>query len=286
MIIAYPGNIGSFSEQAALEAYPDYKQQSYPLFPDTLKAVLNGNADVAIIPIENIIGGGVEATHQLLHKYHNKLHIVGEHFSKIEHCLFGTEEASLETIETLYSHPQALAQCLYKIHNLKLKTIPTENTVFGAEKIRKEENPTLATICSKKAGEKYGLKLLLKENIANVDENYTRFVLLASKPYPFKEKEEKLITSMIFTVKNIPAALFKALGGFATNGVNMTKLVSAPTGNQFTPSEFYTDVEGNIKDPALTRALDELKFFSEDVKMLGCYPAHPYRFKEDKKTLK
>jgi prephenate dehydratase len=269
--IAFQGKPGAYSDLACRAAFPDYTPLSCTSFLDAFIAVETGRAELAMIPIDNSIAGRVADIHYLLPQYH--LHFVAEHFLPIHHCLMAPQGADLKKIKKVYSHSHALPQCRKLIHDLKLEPVVWSDTAGAAEKVAEMKDLTCAAIASELTAKIYGLKIL-KKNIADEKNNITRFLALSRKArIPTFNKKEKYITSFIFSVKNVPAALYKTLGGFATNGVNMLKLESYMPGGFFASTLFYAEVEGHQDDKPLAQAIKEMHFFGENVRILGSYAA-------------
>jgi len=275
--VAFQGVPGAYSHLACKAARPGFEPLPCPSFEDAFEAVRTGRAALAMIPIENSLAGRVAEIHHLIPVA--GLHIVGEHFQRVNHHLLAPKGATLKTIRTVQSHVQALDQCRASMKKLGLKRVVGADTAGSAAEIARANDPTRAAIASSLAGEIYGLKSLHKD-FEDAEHNTTRFVILSKKSTIADRKNGPSVTTFVFRVKNRPAALYKAMGGFATNGVNMTKLESYMMGGRFTATQFYADVEGHPEDRALDLALEELAFFSDMVKIIGVYPAHPYRFKD------
>jgi prephenate dehydratase len=275
--IAFQGVPGAYSHLACKAARPAFEPLPCPSFEDAFEAVRRGRAALAMIPIENSVAGRVAEIHHLIPEA--GLHIVGEHFQRVNHHLLAPRGATLATIRTVQSHVQALDQCRETMKKLGLKRVVGADTAGSAAEIARAGDPTRAAIASSLAGEIYGLKSLRKD-LEDADHNTTRFVILSKKSQIADPRKGDAVTTFVFRVKNRPAALYKAMGGFATNGVNMTKLESYMMGGRFTATQFYADVEGHPADRPLDLALEELAFFSDMVKIIGVYPAHPYRFKD------
>jgi prephenate dehydratase len=273
--IAYQGEPGAYSHVACLTARPNLTPLPCATFEDTFAAVREGRAIEAMIPIDNSLAGRVADVHHLLPKA--GLHIIGEHFERINHQLLAPKGATLETLRTVESHVHALGQCRDVIRKLGLTVIVGTDTAGAAAKIAKTGDVSTAAIASGLAGRTYGLDTLM-ENVEDEDHNTTRFVIV-SKDAAEAAPGSNCVTSFIFRVRNVPAALFKALGGFATNGVNITKLESYMVGGEFVAAEFYMDVDGHPQDRNLRLAFEELEFFSHEIRSLGVYPAHPFRGK-------
>jgi prephenate dehydratase len=275
--VVFQGLPGAYSHLACREVYPGMHALPVQTFEDMFAAVAEGRARLAMTPIENSVAGRVADIHRLLPE--SGLFIIKEHFQRVNHHLLAPKGASLKTIRVVRSHVHALAQCRILVRKLGLEAIVHADTAGSAKELADHGDVTEAAIASKLAGEIYGLKSL-RANIEDADHNTTRFVVLARKPVRHRRSEEALITSFVFRVRNVPAALYKGLGGFATNGVNMTKLESYMVGGSFNATQFYADVEGHPSDPGLKRALEELQFFTHEVSVLGTYPASPFRKKK------
>jgi prephenate dehydratase len=242
-------------------------------FEDAFAAVREGRAALAMLPIENSVAGRVADIHHLMPD--SGLHIIGEHFERVNHHLLGLPGTRLEVLRTVRSHVHALSQCRNLIRSLRLQPVVAADTAGAAAEVAACGDPTVAAIASELAGQIYGLASL-KENIEDAEHNTTRFLIMSREP-----KRPSLgtptVTTFLFRVRNVPAALYKALGGFATNGVNMTKLESYMLGGAFAATQFYADVEAHPEERRLALALEELAFFSRELKILGVYPAHPLR---------
>jgi prephenate dehydratase len=273
-LIAFQGQPGAYSDLACRTAYPDLKTLPCASFDDAFAAVREGRARLAMIPIENSVAGRVADVHHLMP--HSNLKIVAEHFQRVNHHLLAPKGASLKTIKTVQSHVQALDQCRRITRALRLQRVVAADTAGSAAEVAESGDITRAAIASSLAGEIYGLKSL-KKNIEDAEHNTTRMVVLSRAPFDPDPRQGVVMTTFIFRVRNVPAALYKALGGFATNGVNMTKLESYLVGGRFEAAQFYADVEGHPDDPPLKRALEELRFFTREMTILGSYHAHPYR---------
>ena len=271
--IAYQGEPGANSHIACKDVYPGWTPLPCAGFEDALAAVGDGTADLAMIPIENTIAGRVADIHNLLPT--SNLFIVGEYFLPIRFQLLGLPSARLDTITSVYSHVHALGQCRRAIRRLGLTPHVTGDTAGSAREIRDWGDASRASLAPRLAAEIYGLQIL-EENVEDAAHNTTRFVVL-SRTDERAPAGPAIITSFVFRVRNVPAALYKALGGFATNGVNMTKLESYMVEGSFTATQFLADVDGHPDEPALAGALEELAFFCKELKILGVYPAHPSR---------
>lgn len=273
-LIAFQGEPGANSHIACNEVYPDWTPMPCPTFEDAFAALAEGQAQLAMIPIENSVAGRVADIHHLLPT--SGLHIIGEFFLPIHHQLMAIRGATLATIKTVQSHVQALGQCRRTTRKLGLTSIVGADTAGSARQIAESGDPTRAAIAPKLASEVYGLDILA-ENIEDESHNTTRFIILSREPAIIAPGTADCVTSFVFRVRNIPAALYKAMGGFATNGVNMTKLESYMIEGQFTATQFYAEVDGHKDEPHLKRAFEELAFFSRELLVLGVYPAHPFR---------
>ncbi|WP_020174149.1 prephenate dehydratase [Methyloferula stellata] len=271
--IAYQGEPGANSHIACLNVYPDCTPLPCPTFEDALSAVSEGAAELAMIPIENSLAGRVADIHHLLPT--TSLYITGEYFLPIRFQLLAAEGASLETIKSVYSHVHALGQCRKIIKKYGLTAHVAADTAGAAREVSEWKDPTKAALATSLAADVYGLKVLATD-AEDEAHNATRFVIL-SKQAKWSAIGPSTITSFIFRVRNVPAALYKALGGFATNGVNMTKLESYMVEGEFIATQFLADVDGHPDQPPLARALEELAFYCKEMKIIGVYPAHPYR---------
>jgi prephenate dehydratase len=274
--IAYQGEPGANSHIACREAYRNMEPLPCPTFEDAFAAVRTGRAGLAMIPIDNSVAGRVADIHHLMPA--SRLHIVAEWFLPVQHQLMAPKGATLKTIKTVESHVHALGQCRNIIRALRLKAVVAADTAGAAREVAETEDVTRAVLATKLAAKIYGLRIL-KKDVADAKHNTTRFVVLAREPKWASRKDKRLITTFVFQVRNIPAALYKALGGFATNGVNMTKLESYMVDGSFTATQFYADVDGHPKHRALELALEELEFVSvpKSLRILGVYPAHRFR---------
>ena len=272
--IAFQGAPGAYGDLACREAYPALQSLPCPSFEDAFAAVREGKAALGMIAVENSIAGRVADIHHLLPG--SGLHIIGEHFQRVNHHLLAPKGASLKTIRSVHSHVHALSQCRDAIRALKLKPIVHPDTAGAAADIARRGDPSEAAIASALAGEIYGL-VSLKADIEDAEHNTTRFLVMAKEPINPDPAAGPVITSFLFRVRSVPAALYKALGGFATNGVNITKLESYIIDGAFTVAQFYADIEGHPDQRPVRLALEELSFFSREVRILGVYPAHPFR---------
>jgi len=274
--IAFQGEPGANSDTACRNMFPEMEPLPCPTFEDAFNAVETGKADLAMIPIENTIAGRVADIHHLLPE--SRLHIVGEYFLPIHFQLMVLPGVEASEIKAVYSHIHALGQCRKVIRRHRWKPMVAGDTAGAARVVAEEKVRSHAALAPRLAAELYGLEIIA-ENVEDTDNNVTRFVVL-SKEKSWAERrspDQQMITTFIFRVRNVPAALYKALGGFATNGVNMTKLESYQLGGKFFSSLFYADVQGHPDDRNLTLALEELRFFSREVRILGVYESHPFR---------
>ena len=273
-IIAYQGEPGANSHIACADVYPDWQPLPCATFEDAFTAVTGGAADLAMIPIENSLAGRVADIHLLMPNA--GLHIVGEYFLPIRFQLMAVPGAKLEGLKSVHSHVHALGQCRRIIRRLGLSAHVAGDTDGSAREVAEWRDPTKASLAPRLAASIYGLDILA-ENVEDAAHNTTRFVVLSREPEVPEPDGAPVVTTFVFRVRNVSAALYKALGGFATNAVNMTKLESYMVEGEFTATQFLADVDGHPAEPGLARALEELSFFSREVKILGTYPAHPFR---------
>jgi prephenate dehydratase len=273
-LIAFQGEPGAYSDLACREVFPAMESLACETFDDAIGAVRDGRAALAMLPIENSVAGRVADIHHLMPG--SGLAIIGEHFQRVNHHLLALPGATLAGLKAVRSHVQALSQCRAFLRAHGLKAQVAADTAGSAAEVARRGDKTVAAIASELAGKIYGL-VSLAQTIEDEEHNTTRFLVMAPEPRPLPPDCAKAITTFVFRVRNVPAALYKAMGGFATNGVNMTKLESYMLGGRFTATQFYADVEGCPDDPPVRLALEELRFFSREVKILGTYPAHPFR---------
>ncbi len=268
-IIAYQGVEGAYSHLACKKAFPDSITIACDSFSDAMKLVESGTVNLAMIPVENSTAGRVEEIYRLIPKL--ALYIVEEHFEPVNHCLLGIKGSTKEGIRYVSSHPQALAQCHTNITNLNLKALAKFDTAGSAKEISEKKDPLYGAVASSLAAQLYNLEIL-DEKFGDLVGNVTRFVILSKeiKTPKYKENEE-YITSLIFQVRDIPAALYKALGGFATNGVNLIKLESYSVPGSLQASQFHIDIDAHPNEKSLKLALEELTFFAKEIKHLGVY---------------
>jgi prephenate dehydratase len=273
--IAYQGEPGANSHIACLEAYPDCEPVSCRTFEDAFLALKEGDATLAMIPIENSVAGRVADIHHLLPE--SNLHIIGEHFLRIHHQLMALPGVGIDKLQSVHSHVQALGQCRKITRELRLKAVVAVDTAGAARELKEAGDKTRAVFASNLAAQVYGLNILRK-NVEDEAHNTTRFVILSTTQQDTKpDVGAHVITSFVFRVRNVPAALYKAMGGFATNGVNMTKLESYQLEGQFSATQFYADIDGHPSERNVRLALEELAFFTSYVRVLGSYKASPYR---------
>jgi prephenate dehydratase len=274
--IAFQGEPGANSQIACSEAYRAYEPLPCATFEDAFAAVRTGRAALAMIPIDNSVAGRVADIHHLMPE--SGLHIVSEWFLPVQHQLMAPKGATLKTIRTVESHVHALGQCRNIIRKLGIKAVVAADTAGAAREVAEANDLSRAALATDLAAKIYGLKIL-KKNVADAKHNTTRFVVLARKPQWASRAKNRVMTTFVFQVRNIPAALYKALGGFATNGINMTKLESYMVDGSFTATQFYADVQGHPKDRGFELALQELEFVSQPdtLRILGVYPGHRFR---------
>jgi prephenate dehydratase len=272
--IVFQGELGANSHIASKQAYPRYEPLPCPTFEEALNAIAAGKAELGMIPIENSVAGRVADIHHLMPT--SGLNIVAEWFLPIRNQLMAPKGAKLKDLKTVESHVMALGQCRKYLRKLGVKQIVVADTAGAAREVAERGDKTRAAIASRLAAEIYGLDILA-EDVEDEAHNTTRFVVLAREADWAKQGSGPLVTTFVFRVRNLPAALYKALGGFATNGVNMTKLESYMVDGNFFATQFYADVDGHPDDRGLAFALEELKFFSREFRIVGVYPAHPFR---------
>lgn len=272
--IVFQGEPGANSHIACQEMYPHMRAVPCHTFEDVFTALKRGEAKYAMIPIENSVAGRVADIHHLLPA--SGMFIIGEHFLRVHHQLLALKGATLDKISAVHSHVHALGQCRNLIRDRGLTTVVAPDTAGAAREIAAKGDPTQAAIASALAAEIYGLEIL-GTDIEDEAHNTTRFLILASEPDDADPGDGPFITSFFFRVRNLPAALYKALGGFATCGVNMTKLESYIVGGSFSAAQFYADIEGHPQDRLVRLALEELAFFSSEIKVFGAYRASPLR---------
>ena len=274
--VAFQGEKGAYSHLACLEVFPNADAIACSTFEEAFKLAQHNSEYKIVIPIENSLAGRVADIHYLIPKY--KLQIHAEHFQKVTHNLLGIKGSKIKDIKTVRSHSQAIGQCSKMISENKLKPIISADTAGSAKFISERKDKTDSAIASNLAAKIYGLEII-KSKVEDEFGNVTRFFIMGKDKKHPDLGDKKYITSCIFKLKSIPAALYKALGGFATNGVNLCKLESFSVKNTFDQVNFYIDIEGHIEDPSLQKALEELGFHTQKLDILGVYEAHKFRFK-------
>ncbi|HYF08319.1 MAG TPA: prephenate dehydratase [Acetobacteraceae bacterium] len=272
--IAFQGLPGAYSDLACRAAYPGWKTLPSPSFESAMAALREGRCDLAMLPCENSLAGRVPDIHRLLPQ--SGLFVVGEHFQRVEHCLLAPKGATERKLKRAHSHPMALGQVLKILDELKLQAVIEADTAGAAEMIARRGGVEDAAIASSLAAEVYGLDIL-RHNVEDEPHNTTRFYVMARERRDPPVDAPDVVTTFVFRVRSIPAALYKALGGFATNGVNLTKLESYMLGGRFAAVQFLCEADGHPESPPLKRAFDELAYFSRELTVLGAYRAHPYR---------
>ena len=272
--IAYQGQPGAYSHLACTGVYPELDPVPCESFEDAFRTVVEGRCQLAMIPIENSLGGRVADIHHLLPE--SSLYIVGEHFQPVKHCLLAPPGATLDGLETVSSHIQALAQCRRLIRELGLATNACSDTAGAAREVARRGDPSQAAIASELAAEVYGLTVV-RTRIEDRLGNTTRFVVMSRRREEPDPRDGASMTSIVFQVRSVPGALYKALGGFATNGINITKLESYITDESFAVAQFYAELEGHPADRNVANAFEELQFFSATIRVLGTYPRHSFR---------
>jgi len=274
--VAFQGEKGAYSHLACLEVFPNANVIACSTFEEAFQLAKDNSEYKIVIPIENSLAGRVADIHYLIPKY--KLQIHAEHFQKVTHNLLGIKGSRIKDIKTVRSHSQAIGQCSKMISENKLKPIISADTAGSAKFISEKKDKTDSAIASELAAKIYGLEII-KSKVEDESGNVTRFFIMGKDTKHPERKDKKYITSCIFKLKSIPAALYKALGGFATNGVNLCKLESFSVKNTFDQVNFYIDIEGHIEESSLQKALEELGFHTQKLDVLGVYEAHQFRFK-------
>ena len=272
--VVFQGEPGSYSHLAARDALPHCEAVPAPTFEDAFAALRSEAVDLGMIPIENSLHGRIADIHYLLPE--SPLYILAEHFHRVRHQLMAVPGATLSSITTVVSQEPALGQCRNIVRELGLKRQLWADTAGAARHVAEVKDRTLAAVASRLAAEIHGLNIL-RNDIEDASHNVTRFLILSREPEQAKAGSGPVITTMIFRVRNVPAALYKALGGFATNGVNLTKLESYQLEGSFNATQFFADMEGHPDERMMKLALEELKFYTSSLKILGAYPAHPFR---------
>ena len=272
--IAFQGFLGAYSDLACRAAFPTMTTLPCESFETAMDAVREEKAALAMLPCENSLAGRVPDIHYLLPD--SGLFVVGEHFQRVEHCLLGVRGSTIADLKRAHSHTVALGQVRRILRDLGLTPVIEADTAGSAELVAKWGRKEDAAIASSLAAEIYGLDIL-RSNVEDAAHNTTRFYIMAQRPVTPEPNLPNLMTTFVFRVRNVPAALYKALGGFATNGVNITKLESYMMGGEFAATQFLCDVDGHPEQPSLRRALEELSFFSSEVRVLGVYAAAAFR---------
>jgi len=275
--VAFQGEKGAYSHLASLEIFKDAEIKACTTFEEVFQLARDNSAYKIVIPIENSLAGRVADIHYLIPKY--KLQIHAEHFHKVTHNLLGIKGSTIKDIKTVRSHAQAIGQCRKIIEIYNLQPIISADTAGSAKFIADKKDKSESAIASSLAANIYNLEIL-KSNVEDEPGNITRFLIMGKDTQHPERKDKQYITSCIFKLKSIPAALYKALGGFATNGVNLCKLESFSVKNTFDQVNFYIDIEGHIEDPSLQKALEELGFHTQKLDILGVYEAHQFRIKK------
>jgi prephenate dehydratase len=274
-VLAFQGHQGAYSHLSCTKVFPGIPTQACLTFADTMATVERGEADIAMIPVENSTAGRVEEIYRQLPQ--TSLYIIGEHFEPVNHCLLGIKGSQLKQIKSVGSHPQALAQCAKYLSQLGIRCQATLDTAGAALEVNQRQDASHGAIASSLAADLYDLEIM-QENIQDVNGNTTRFLILSREhKIPPRTANKKYITSFLFTVRNIPSALYKAMGGFATNNVNLVKLESYTPGGRMIATQFHVDCEAHPDDPNMILAMDELSYFAKDIRLLGTYTANPYR---------
>ncbi|GIT89763.1 prephenate dehydratase [Jannaschia pagri] len=273
--IAFQGELGAYSHQACFEARPDHTPLPCPTFEDAIEAVRTGRAELAMLPVENSTYGRVADMHSLLP--HSGLHIIEEAFVRVHINLLAVPGTTIDQVQIAQSHTVLLGQCRDFLTDHGIRPRVGADTAGSAQQIARLGDPAQAALASEMAGQIYGLDVLAR-HIEDHDRNTTRFLIMSGTPQRPAPGSGPIKTTFVFRVRNIPAALYKAMGGFATNGVNMTKLESYMVDGQFTATQFYADIEGHPDDAPVARALEELSYFTSSLDILGVYPADPDHF--------
>lgn len=275
-IIVYQGEPGAFSHLACQMEYPDLTPNPCTSFASAFNAVRSGDAKLAMIPVENTVAGRVSDIYHLLPE--GGLYIIGELYLPVHHQLLGISGATIETIKTARSHPMALGQVRKNLAKMNILPLADVDTAGAARAVAQLKDKSISAIASSLAASIYGLDIIEKD-IQDESHNTTRFLILASQPLKADVVRGPWVTSFVFKVRSVPSALYKALGGFATNNINITKLESYMIGGSFQAAQFYVDVEGHPEEKGMEHALEELSFYTESIKILGTYTAHESRMK-------
>ncbi len=276
-LVSFQGDLGAYSNLAAKQLFPEMEVLPCRTFEDALAAVDEADVKYAVIPIENSVAGRVADIHYLIP--HSSLHIIGEHFLRINHNLLVVPGTRLEDLKCVRSHEQALGQCRRTLDNLGIRREVFADTAAAAKHVAELGDPQVGAIASALAGEIYGLESI-KKDIEDAAHNTTRFVVFSREPLKALPQDAPTMTSFIFQVRNTPAALYKVMGGFATNGINMTKLESYQLDGAISATQFYADIEGHPDDKGVQNAFEELAFFTNDYRILGSYPQSQYRIEK------
>ena len=274
--IAFQGVPGAYSHMACQLVKPDMEAVACASFEDMLTQVQEGHAALAMVPVENSTAGRVADIHHLLPQ--SGLHIIGEHFQRVNHHLLAPRGSHIENLKTVHSHAQGLAQCRQQIRQLGLTPIMHADTAGAAKDVAAAGDPSVAAVASRLAAQIYDLEIII-DSLEDDKKNTTRFLIMAADPIVPEIGDVPMITTLVFQLRSVPAALYKALGGFATNGINLTKLESYLRPGVSERAQFYMDVEGHIDEPAMRLAMEELRFYcmKDEVKVLGSYAASPDR---------
>ena len=277
--IAFQGVPGAYSHMACQLVKPDMEAVACASFEDMLTQVQEGHAAMAMVPVENSTAGRVADIHHLLPQ--SGLYIIGEHFQRVNHHLLAPRGSQLENLKTVHSHAQGLAQCRQQIRQLGLTPIMHADTAGAAKDVAAAGDPSVAAVASRLAAQIYDLEIII-DSLEDDKKNTTRFLIMAADPIVPEIGDVPMITTLVFQLRSVPAALYKALGGFATNGINLTKLESYLRPGVSERAQFYMDVEGHIDEPAMRLAMEELRFYcmKDEVKVLGSYAASPDRHQQ------
>ena len=277
--IAFQGVPGAYSHMACQLVKPDMEAVACASFEDMLTQVQEGHAALAMVPVENSTAGRVADIHHLLPQ--SGLHIIGEHFQRVNHHLLAPRGSRIENLNTVHSHAQGLAQCRQQIRQLGLTPIMHADTAGAAKDVAAAGDPSVAAVASRLAAQIYDLEIII-DSLEDDKKNTTRFLIMAADPIVPEIGDVPMITTLVFQLRSVPAALYKALGGFATNGINLTKLESYLRPGVSERAQFYMDVEGHIDEPAMRLAMEELRFYcmKDEVKVLGSYAASPDRHQQ------
>ena len=272
--VAFQGQPGAYSHLACRKTFPDMQALPCGSFEAAFEAVSGGQARLGMIPIENSLAGRVADIHHLMPE--SGLYIVAEHFQRVNHQLLAPKGTTAQGLETVHSHIQALTQCRRLIRELGVRAVVHADTAGAAKEVAASGDQKTGVIASELAAEIYGLDIL-RRDVEDEGHNTTRFVVMSRDATRPNAGDGPAMTTLVFRVRNVPAALYKAMGGFATNGVNMVKLESYQIGGSFNATQFYADIEGHLDDRGVRFAMEELEFFTSYLKILGVYPAHPFR---------